>query len=88
MTRKEVEDALGPVWDWYQPDDQEDRSLRDILRDVSADLQKDREVTLAAFRLVKSHENCMKIDVRPVDKVQHEINSLRSILVGLSLVLE
>ena len=45
-TRKEVEKALGPVWDWYQSDEHEDRPLEDILRDISAELQKDRGAIL------------------------------------------
>lgn len=46
IDRKKVEKALGPVWDWYQSDEHEDRPVEDILRDVSADLQKDRGVVL------------------------------------------
>lgn len=87
-TRKMIEDALGPVWGWYQPDDQDDRHLGDILQDVSEDLQQDRKAVLAARRLVFKHEDSMKKDVREEDRVQHELNSFRSLLIGLDLVLK
>ncbi|MGW8178176.1 MAG: hypothetical protein ACWGQW_05320 [bacterium] len=88
ITREGVEIALGEVWDWYQPDDKPPRPLTDILRDVAADLQHDRDVALAAFRLVKAHENHMNLDVREEDKLMHEVNSLRTFPVGLGLVLK
>jgi hypothetical protein len=40
IDRKKVEEALGPVWGWYQSDEHEDRPLEDILR------QRDRNVVL------------------------------------------
>lgn len=39
--------VLAPVLDWYQPDDQPQRPLLDIVRDVVSDLQSDRKDALA-----------------------------------------
>lgn len=88
ITREEVAGALGPVWDWYQSDEYKRRPLYEILKDISVDLQRDREVALKAFRLVKAHDEHMTVDARPMDKVQHELNSLRSVIIGLRAVLK
>ena len=87
MDRKQVEEALGPVWDWYQSDEHPDRTLEEILKDMSADLQKDRRVVLEARRIVDHHRSFMERDVREEDKMQHEFNSLRALFVGLKLTL-
>jgi hypothetical protein len=47
LNREQVAKALGPIWDWYQSDEEQDRPLDDILRDISADVQKDRHYVLS-----------------------------------------
>ena len=44
---------VGPVLDWYQPDDQPARPFEGILKDMVADLQTDRAELLDAQRLLK-----------------------------------
>ncbi len=39
--------AFGPVLDWYQPDEEPDRPLNDLITDAAADLAADREELLA-----------------------------------------
>jgi hypothetical protein len=46
----DVRNALGPVLDWYQPDEEADRPLADIAADVAADLSEDRAELLAIKR--------------------------------------
>lgn len=42
--------ALGPVLDWYQPDEEHDRPLPDLIADAAADLEADRTELLALRR--------------------------------------
>lgn len=46
----DVRNALGPVLDWYQSDEEADRPLADIAADVAADLSEDRAELLAIKR--------------------------------------
>jgi len=54
VDRAAVEKALGPVWDWYQPDDQPDRPVEEILRDISWDLQWNRQAILQVRGMVST----------------------------------
>ncbi|MCA9771444.1 MAG: hypothetical protein KC466_03490, partial [Myxococcales bacterium] len=42
--------ALGPVLDWYQPDEEQDRPLRELIADAAQDLAADRAELLALRR--------------------------------------
>lgn len=42
--------ALGPVLDWYQPDEEQDRSLPELIADAAQDLAADRAELLALRR--------------------------------------
>lgn len=53
VTRDEIKEALGDVYDWYQSDEQHDRPILDILRDVAADLKQDRADNLRITELAR-----------------------------------
>jgi len=44
---EEARAALGPVLDWYQPDEGPDRPLTDLITDAAADLAADRAELIA-----------------------------------------
>jgi hypothetical protein len=46
-----LREALEPVLHWYQSDEQDERPLEDIVRDVVTDLQHDRALSLQAWKL-------------------------------------
>lgn len=48
--RRQIEEAIAPVKDWYQNDEAPKRALADVLKDIVADLQSDRADALKLKR--------------------------------------
>lgn len=59
-----VSKALAPVLDWFQSDEHEPRPTLDILRDVVAELQMDRQVSLKAMEACRKFlKACRCVDI-------------------------
>jgi hypothetical protein len=59
-----VREALVPVLDWFQSDEHEARPTLDILRDVVAELQMDRQVSLKAMEACRKFlKACRCVDI-------------------------
>lgn len=83
--------ALEPVRDWFESDEHPPRPEADIVKDAVESLEEDRQQALKFHRvkmLYNNHLERMKQDVRPDDKHTHEVNSMRSLVCGLKLLLE
>lgn len=46
-----VKEAIAPVLDWYQPDEEADRPLHEIITDIVEDLEEDRADCLRMRRI-------------------------------------
>lgn len=52
ISRQEVQEALKPVLDWYQPDDQPQRFIVDIITDLVSDHAKERQAMIEVQKIV------------------------------------